>query len=43
MYGIVAGHGWFNDLGDDECSMSIEVDGEQYVVSAELVEKEIKI
>lgn len=43
MYGIVAGHGWFTDLGDDESAMSVEVDGEQYVVSAELVEKEIKI
>lgn len=43
MYGIVAGHGWFTDLGDDESTMSVEVDGEQYVVSAELVEKEIKI
>lgn len=43
MYGIVAGHGWFTDLGDDEATMAVEVDGEQYVVSAELVEKEIKI
>lgn len=42
MYGIVAGHGWFTDLGE-ETSMTVEVDGEQYVVSAELVEKEIKV
>lgn len=43
MYGIVAGHGWFTDLGEGESSMVVEVDGEQYTVSAELVEKEIKI
>ncbi|MGL4353030.1 MAG: VWA domain-containing protein [Aeromonas popoffii] len=43
MYGIVAGHGWFTDLGDDEATMLVEVDGEQFTVTAELVEKEIKI
>lgn len=43
MYGIVAGHGWFTDLEDDESTMVVEVDGENFTVTAELVEKEIKI
>lgn len=42
-YGIVAGHGWFNDMDLEENTKEVIVDEVTYTVTAELEEKEIKI
>lgn len=43
VYGVVAGHGWFEDLDFEDPTMVINNGGVEYTVTASLETKEIKI